>query len=71
MKPFYNTPSPCNFNVPAPKILSKKEQLYKLEDQYSYYREDCNKGYCELDKKVVEKFTSDIAKLTEELKNNP
>jgi hypothetical protein len=60
MRPFYNTPG--LFNPPAPtKVRTGKELLYWLEDRYRDYRDDCNKGYCQMDKAVCDKFEKDIA----------
>ena len=67
MKPFNNTPGLCSFNPVPKKELSVKEQLFKAEDDYSLYREDCNKGYCKFEKAVGEKFEANIKKLKKEL----
>lgn len=51
---------------PTPKpVLSGKQLLYRLEDDYSEYRHSVNLGYCEDDPKVHEDFKAKIAKAME------
>jgi hypothetical protein len=48
---------------PTPKpVLSGKQLLYRLEDDYSDYRRDVNLGYCEDDPEVHAKFVAAISK---------
>jgi len=52
MKPFYNAPQLHNSPFEAPQKTGK-DLVYHLEDRISYYLDDCNKGYCALDKTVL------------------
>ncbi len=68
MKIFHNTPG---LFIPDSKIDDKpiisKESLYKLEDDYSQYRYDCNNGYCKSEQKIHDKYKSDIEELKRKL----
>ena len=60
MRQFYNTPSLRIPEPPEKPKLSAKEALYKLEDSYNNYRDDCNKGYCVSDPAVIAQYRADI-----------
>jgi len=52
MKPFYNTPQLHNPPFEPPQKTGK-DLVYHIEDKISNYLDDCNKGYCTLDKQVL------------------
>jgi hypothetical protein len=52
MKPFYNTPQLHNPPFESPRKTGK-DLIYHLEDKISNYLDDCEKGYCALDKTVL------------------
>lgn len=49
MKPFHNTPQLHNPPFESPRKTGK-DLIHHLEDKISNYLDDCEKGYCALDK---------------------
>ena len=52
MKPFYNTPQLHNPPITRQEKTGK-DLVIHLENKISNYLDDCNKGYCTLDKQVL------------------
>jgi len=60
MKPFYNTPQLHNPPFEPPQKTGK-DLVYHIEDKISNYLDDCNKGYCALDDKVLAGLREELA----------
>ena len=61
MKPFYNTPQLRNDPPSKPPRKTGKDLVIHLEDKISNYLDDCNKGYCTLDNKVLVGLREELA----------
>ena len=60
MKPFYNTPQLHNPPFNPPQKMGK-DLIYHLEDKISNYLDDCQKGYCALNKTVLSGLKEELA----------
>ena len=62
----YNTPTPFSESTASKPDISGQKLLDKLENEYSNYRHDCNKGYCKFDLKIQ----ADLKKRIEDAKTH-
>jgi len=60
MRPFYNTPQLHNPPFESPRKTGK-DLIHHLEDKISNYLDDCEKGYCALDKTVLSGLHEELA----------
>ena len=60
MRPFHNTPQPHNPPNPIPPQKMGKELIEHLENIIDDYLDDCDKGYCHLDKKALAELRTEL-----------